>query len=138
MGNKPIYLANNIIKVDAGSKLTEDKELGITGFMNTFTIIKSRSNRAGQTLDVVYDQNRGYDNIYTNYCFLKSEKLTSGAGRSFALQGCDVKFSQKEFKKKLLGSAELQQTYKTLLASSLRQFIFNPMDEEVEEGTTEE
>jgi RecA/RadA recombinase len=138
-GNKPIYLANNIFKVDPGSKLTEDKEYGIQGFVNTITIVKSRSNRAGQTMDVIYDQNRGYDNIYSNYHFLKSEKLIGGAGRSFYVQGAeDVKFSQKDFKTKLKASKELRKAFLKAVGGALKQFIYIPTAEEVEGGADEE
>lgn len=134
-GNKPIYLANNIFKVDPGSKLTDDKEYGINGFVNQITIIKSRSNRAGQTMDVIYDQNRGYDNVYTNFHFLKSEKLVNGAGRSFHVEGApDVKFSQKEFRTKLKASKELRRAFLKLVGQALRQFIYIPSADELEGG----
>ena len=69
-----LYLANNIFRVDTASKLTSDKEYGIDGFMTKITIIKSRSNRAGQEIDLVYNQNRGFDNIYSNFTLLKTRK----------------------------------------------------------------
>lgn len=108
--------------------------------MNTITIVKSRSNRAGQTLDVVYDQNKGYNNLMSNYIFLKSQKLTGGAGRSFYLtEAPDVKFAQKDFAKKLRESKELQEAYKRSLTSSLTQFIYAPEeDEELLEQNTQE
>lgn len=125
-GNTPLYLANNIFRVDTASKLTSDKEYGIDGFMTKITIIKSRSNRAGQEIDLVYNQNRGFDNIYSNFTLLKQEKKIGGAGRSFYIQGCDnVKFAQKTFKEKLVGEPELQKVYKTTMRELLSQYIFS-------------
>ena len=140
-GNTPLYLANNIFRVDTGSKLTSDKEYGINGFMSKITIIKSRSNRAGQEIDLVYDQNRGFDNILSNYNLLKQEKQVGGAGRSFYLLNCPTaKFSQKDFKKKLKENVELQQAYKEIMAEVLSQFIYVPedLDEEVEDENDNE
>ena len=141
MGNTPLYLANNIFRVHTGSKLTSDKEYGINGFMSKITIIKSRSNRAGQEIDLVYDQNRGFDNILSNYNLLKQEKQVGGAGRSFYLLNCPTaKFSQKDFKKKLKENVELQQSYKETMSEVLSQFIYIPedMDDEVEDVNDEE
>jgi RecA/RadA recombinase len=137
-GNKPIYTANNIFKVDPGSKLTDDKDYGINGFLNKITIIKSRSNRAGQELEVVYDQNTGYDNVYTNFHFLKSEKLISGAGRGFYLEGAeDVKFAQKDFRNKLKASKDLRKAFLRLIGGALKQFIYIPTADEMDGGVEE-
>jgi hypothetical protein len=134
-GNKPIYTANNIFKVDPGSKLSDDKDYGINGFLNKITILKSRSNRAGQELEVVYDQNNGYDNIYTNFHFLKSEKLLGGAGRGFFLEGAnDIKFAQKDFRNKLKASKELRKAFLKLVGGALKQFIYIPTAEEMDGG----
>lgn len=133
-GHTPLYLANNIFRVDPGSKLAEDEKFGIPGFMNKITIIKSRTNRAGQELDCVYDQNNGFSNEYSNFNFLKDQKLVGGAGRSFYLQGAEsIKFSQKAFEEKLYESEELQKVYKKLLAQSLRQFIYMPTVADIQE-----
>lgn len=133
-GHTPLYLANNIFRVDPGSKLSEDEKFGIPGFMNKITIIKSRTNRAGQELDCVYDQNNGFSNEYSNFNFLKDQKLVGGAGRSFYLQGAEsIKFSQKAFEEKLYESEELQKVYKKLLAQSLRQFIYMPTVADIQE-----
>lgn len=140
-GNKPLYLANNIFKVETGSKLTDDKDLGINGFYNNIIIVKSRSNRAGQVVECVYNQNTGFDNILSNYNLLKGEKRIGGAGRSFYLEGAqDCKFAQKEFKRKLKEKPEMQKAYKTLLAEELSKFIYIPedLDDEVEDENDDE
>lgn len=134
-GNKPIYLANNIFKVDAGSKLTEDKEYGINGFVNILTIIKSRSNRAGQTMELIYDQNRGYVNLLSNWHFLKGEKEVGGAGQGFYLpEHPEVKFSQKNLMEKFKKNKAFRIAFKKKVAGLLKQFIYIPTEDEMEGG----
>lgn len=124
MGRTPTYLANNIFRLDAGSKLTEDKEYGINGFMNTLTLIKSRSARAGQTIDFVFNPEIGYDNALTTYHFLKKEGLVGGAGRSFYITEIpDVKFSQKDFKKKFEENKEFRLEVIKLARKQMKKFI---------------
>ena len=131
-GNTPLYLANNIFRVDTGTKLTADKEYGIDGFMTKITIVKSRSNRAGQEIELVYNQNKGYDNIYSNLTLMKQAKRIGGAGRSFYIQGCDsVKFAQKTFKEKLMAEEELRNAYRTTVRELLSEFIYTEEDDEV-------
>ena len=47
-GNTPIYLANNIIRFDDGTKLKEGETFGIDGNITDITLVKSRTNKAGQ------------------------------------------------------------------------------------------
>lgn len=92
--------------------------------MNTITFIKSRTNRAGQESSVVFNQYRGIDNVYTNYNLLKQEKLIGGAGRSFYLINYpDVKFSQKELKKKYATDKDFRIAFKKEVRNVLRQYI---------------
>lgn len=130
-GNTPLYLANTLLRLDPGSKLTDDKEFGINGFKNTLTIIKSRSNRAGQTMDLIFDQVRGVDNILSLYQLLKDEKLVN-TGSFCSLKSCpDVKFRQKDFKKKLQESKELRLAFLKDCDEILNSFI--PEFEDLEE-----
>lgn len=124
MGRTPVYLANNIFRLDPGSKLTEDKEFGINGFMNKITLIKSRSARAGQEVEFVFNPEIGYDNVLTNYYYMKKEGLVSGAGRSFYFNfEPNVKFSQKEFKNKYLSNDEFRKSVIKETRMSMRKFI---------------
>lgn len=119
-----------MIRVDPGSKMKEEEGLGVPGFVNIITIVKSRTNRAGQMMETVFTQDWGYDNILTNFLFLKSLKLVKGGGRSFYLEGLDsVKFSQKSFRDKLQTSPELQAHFEKLVKQNLEDFIFDPTGE---------
>lgn len=131
-GNTPLYLANTLLRLDPGSKLTDDKEFGINGFKNTMTIIKSRSNRAGQTMDLIFDQVRGIDNILSLYQLLKDEKLVN-TGSFCSLKACpEIKFRQKDFKAKLQESKELRVAFLDEVNKVLETFV--PEFDDLEEG----
>lgn len=131
MGKTPVYLADFLIKVDAGSKLNEDEGYGVQGFMNKVTIIKSRNNRAGQEFELVFDQNRGFDNILSNLNLLKAEKRIGGAGRSFCIASLpEIKFSQKEFKNKLRKEEDLRTEYIINMKEVLETYIFDSLNDE--------
>lgn len=128
-GNTPLYLANVMVKVDPGSKLTDDKEYGINGFMTNLHIIKSRTNRAGQVLELVFDQERGIDNIYTTYHHLKKEGYIGGTGRGYFLKNCpDIKFTQKELRKKLKEHPEMRKAFARLAKESLVGYVNKEYD----------
>lgn len=138
-GNTPLYLANVLVKVDPGSKLTEDKEYGITGFMSNLHIIKSRTNRAGQVIELVFDQEKGIDNIYSTYHHLKKEGYIGGTGRGYFLKNYpDVKFSQKDFKKKLKEDIEMRKAFAKLAKSALLPYVNKEYDPTTLGDDTEE
>ena len=87
-------------------------------------IIKSRSNAAGNTVKLVFDQFNGFDNLLSNFTFLKDQGQMGGAGRSYYLPNYDkVKFAQKEFKAKFYADANLQKKFYELLIPELEKFV---------------
>lgn len=103
-GGKAVhYLTNTLVKLEATGKLTKDKEYGISGYIITGILIKSRSNASGIPFEMIFIQETGYDNFWTNYHNLKKAKYIEGAGVSFKLKTCpDIKFAQKNAKDKYL------------------------------------
>lgn len=123
-GNAALYLTDTLIRVKASTKLTEDKEYGIRGFVVELTLVKSRSNTAGIPFEVVYDQASGFDNDLTNLRFLKKMGHLKGSPRAFYFEGAeDVKFTQKTFKEKLYASEELQDAVAALLGEELPKLL---------------
>ena len=63
-----------------------------------------------------------------------------GAGRSFYLENCpDIKFSQKDFKKKYKESPELRAAFEELVQEVLVDFIPRPdMDDDIDYGDLNE
>lgn len=111
-GETPFYLANNIFRLDDNNKLKEDKEFGIAGNFVTFTMVKSRTNRAGASTDLVFNQDIGYDADLSLFLFLKKLGLIAGAGAYLYIDGySDFKFSQKSFKTKLHENSEFREIF---------------------------
>lgn len=99
-GSSVIYLADTLLKVAPGSKLEEDKDFGVKGFMVNGMYLKTRSNEAGRPFELVFNQKIGFDNFYTNFNFLKKEKYLRGNGRAYYFDfDPDTKFTQKDVKK---------------------------------------
>lgn len=98
-GTSAIYMANVLLKLQAGSKLEEDKDFGIKGFYVNGTYLKSRTNEAGRKFELVYSQSEGFDNFLTNFNQMKAAKLLRGNGRAYYFDFApDTKFTQKNVK----------------------------------------
>lgn len=138
-GKTPIYLANCMIKMTPGAKLTSDSEYGINGFMVNVEFIKSRSNAAGQKMTLVYDQINGFNNILSNYNLLKEEKMIKGAGRGMYLESCpDVKFTQKQILEKYETNQAFRAAFDEAVGDKLVEYIPIPKEIEDEETMYEE
>lgn len=125
-GRTPLYLANNIFRLDDHSKLKEGKEFDIDGTILTLSLVKSRSNKAGQSVDLVFNQERGFDYDLSLFILLKNEKKLKGAGAYLYVDGCDnVKFAQKNFKDKLASSPELQEAFAKEVSAILKQMVYD-------------
>lgn len=123
-GFMSLYLSNNIIKFTASTKLKEEDGMGINGFISKLKLIKSRSNRAGREVELVFNQDKGFDRILSCYHLLKKEKLVKGGGKSFYIEGLeDVKFSQKGFYKKFLEEPRLRKHMMDLTLEVCREML---------------
>jgi RecA/RadA recombinase len=123
-GNAALYLTDTLIRVKTSTKLTEDKEYGIRGFVVEITLVKSRSNTAGIPFEVVYDQASGFDNDLTNLRFLKKMGHLKGSPRAFYFEGAPKEtFTQKTFKEKLYQSEALQEAMGDLLGEELPKLL---------------
>lgn len=134
-GRTIIYLANNIIRMDDVEKLTAEKEFGINGSIVEFTLIKSRSNRAGQSVKMIFDQDNGFDQELSMFLFLKETGHVKGAGAYLYLEGLEtVKFAQRNFKSKLHSSGELYEVFVNLVMAELDIYINKTQVENAEEA----
>lgn len=101
-GNAVIYLANNILRFDDVTKLKSADTFGIDGSLVEITMVKSRTNKAGQSCVLVFNQETGFDQDLSLYYLLKQNNVISGAGAYLYIDGYpEYKFSQKNFKYKL-------------------------------------
>lgn len=124
MGKAVTYITNTLTKLESGSKLTPDKELGIKGYYLNGKLIKSRNTTAGVEFKMVFEQRIGVNNLLTNFVNLKDRGRITGAGRSFKLDTCpDVKFSLKEFTNAYNSNPSLKKAFDAAVKEEYLKFI---------------
>lgn len=132
-GAAPMYFAHNIIKIVSKDKKMADKD-GFDGFLARFEFLKARTNKAGQSCEMVYDQELGYDARKTLYNMLDNENLISGRNPYRYVEGFpDVKFDSRNIDAALDENPDL---YKAMYFAGLKisenvlsNIKFNPTDE---------
>ena len=108
-GQTAQYLAGTLVRVDVGSKLKPDETFGISGFIGEFQVIKSRTNFAGRSVPMIFNQATGFDNELSLFQLLKNNNKINGAGSHLYLgDRDDIKFSMKTFKTTLKEYPELR------------------------------
>lgn len=108
LGEAPIYYANNIFKFISSTKYNTEKH-GFDGFMVKCELIKSRTNKAGQIAELIYDQAIGFDNVRALLNFAESMKLTTGNNPNRRLVGHpDVRYSSLKFTKQFQENPDLR------------------------------
>jgi KaiC/GvpD/RAD55 family RecA-like ATPase len=107
-GNAPIYYAHNLFKfVTAGKKKMEDD--GFDGFMVRCELMKSRTNKAGQFANLVYNQDLGFDPVLTQYDFANDMGLVEGRNPyRYITDSKDIKFDSRKFRKEFLENEALR------------------------------
>jgi RecA/RadA recombinase len=123
-GTSCVYLANTLLKLQASSKLEEDKDFGIKGFKAIGELIKSRSNEAGNKFTLVYSQSEGYHNLLTNFLMLKDLGFLKGNGRAYYYETApNEKFTQKNFAEKYAENPVLKEAFDALVTEELEKFL---------------
>lgn len=108
-GVTPPYLST-VFRLDDGNKITPDKEFGIDGCYVSVSNVKSRAGLSGgaSAVDLVFNYVIGFDPDLSLYTMLKNGGRVNGAGAYLYFgDRSDHKFSQKNFKEKLLTDPEL-------------------------------
>lgn len=134
-GKAAVYLANNMFRLDDTKTLKATEGFGIDGSVVMASIVKSRTNRTRRSVPLIFNKSEGmFDDILSLYQLLKDEGRIGGAGSYMYINGLsDIKFSQKEFKKKLAESPELQQKFASECVSVLSEFLSDMRAERYEE-----
>ena len=101
-----------MIRFDDNTKLKAKDTFGFDGAMVDLTLVKSRTNKAGQFATLVFNQSTGFDPELSLFVMLKEAGRINGAGASFYIgERNDIKFSQRQFKEKLAENPELQEIF---------------------------
>lgn len=123
-GKTALYLANNMFRLDDGTKLKESEGLGVSGFIVDVSCVKSRTNKGGKSVPLVFTGNNGFDPDLSMYYYMKSEGYILGSGVSYYIKGHeDMKFSQKNFLEKLYTDTEFQQAFAAVAHESLQPLL---------------
>lgn len=117
------YLQNNIFRLDEKSKLKESEVFGIDGAIVNVDIVKSRTNKAGKSATLVFDQNNGYDPDLSLFMYLKDNNILEGSGAYLRLPESDIKFSQKQFKNLLYSNQDFYNQFVNTCFKNLTQDI---------------
>ena len=126
-GVTPLYLANMVFRLDDGDKLTSDKEFGIEGCYVTVSNVKSRAATSGMSsaVDLIFNYSIGFDPELSLYVMLKKAGRINGAGAYLYIgDRSDMKFSQKQFKSKLIDDPE----FLNVFVSECTNYLTNELD----------
>lgn len=93
-GKTPPYLSHYLLKnVAVGSEKFTVEDDGFDGFLIRMEIIKSRSNQAGQHVDLIFDKVRGLSPVRTCIRYAKDNGLTGGnKNATYFINNKDDKF----------------------------------------------
>lgn len=94
-----MYYANNLIKFVSSTKFTKEKD-GFDGFLLRMDLLKSRTNKAGQSAELIYTQEYGFDPMRTLYYLAESNGLIEGRNPYRYVKGFpEIKFDSRDFAK---------------------------------------
>lgn len=123
-GSSAIYMANVLLKLQAGSKLEEEKDFGIKGFYVVATYLKSRTNEAGRKFELVYNQSTGFDTFLTDFHQAKQAKLLRGNGRAYYFDfDPNTKFTQKNVSELYRTNAEWAKGFDDMISDLYYDFL---------------
>jgi len=122
-GVAPIYYANTLIKFVSSTKFSVDDD-GFDGFMVRLELIKSRSNKAGQSCNLVYNQLTGFDPIMTLLQFATDNSLIDGRNPyKYFKSNKDVKFDSRKFREEFETNDELKKILMDSVSPKLEEML---------------
>ena len=126
-GNAVIYYANNLFKFVSAGKLNEADD-GISGANIRIEMLKSRTNRAGQMVTLVYDQVTGFDPVMSLLKFADDRELIEGRNPYRKFIGCpDVKFDTRKFRNEFYEREEVRKALYEVTKPSLYKMLSRPV-----------
>lgn len=95
-GIAPVYYAHMLVKFISSTKYTVE-ENGFDGNEVKATLLKSRTNKSGQTVTLVYNQLTGFSPEFSLYKFAEENNLIEGRNPYLRMVGSEIKFNRKKF-----------------------------------------
>ena len=134
-GVAPIYYADTLVKFVSSTKF-KDEDDGFDGFMVRAELIKSRSNKANKSCNLIYNQENGFDPIMTLYQFALDNDLIDGRNPyRYFKSNKDVKFDSRKFRKEFYTNEELQLTVKDATQPLLTSLLSAKRDDDENKDT---
>lgn len=107
-GVAPIYYANTLIKFVSSTKYKAEDD-GFDGFLVRAELLKSRSNKAGQFCNLVYNQVNGFDPVLSVYQFATDNNLVDGRNPyKYFKSNKDIKFDSRKLREEMDKNPDLQ------------------------------
>jgi len=133
------FFTNLWLNVEAGDKLEEKDKYGIKGFISKITIVKSRNSEAGKSVNFVFNQREGFDEVLSEFEFLKANNLIKGAGVGMFLDGLETcKFRMSNIKEKYYTVPEFKAKWDETVLTALEGSISVSSKIKFEEAQPEE
>jgi len=122
-GVAPIYYANTLIKFVSSSKFKEEDD-GFDGFLVKAMLVKSRSNKANQFCNLVYNQTHGFDPILTLFQFATDNGMVDGRNpyKYFKINK-DVKFDSRKFREEFNTNDKVKNTLMEAVTPELEKLL---------------
>lgn len=111
-----MYYANNVFKFITAGKFKEEED-GFDGFKVKCEFLKSRTNKAGKSTHLIYNQAVGFDPVLTQFEVARDHEILQGRAPYNFFKGFeDVKFSHKRFRELFFEREDIQHA---LMASTV-------------------
>jgi hypothetical protein len=95
--------------ISVGSSKFTTADDGFDGVLTRCELLKSRTNKAGQFCNLIYNQVSGFDSILTQYQFALDNELIEGRNPYRYVTGYkDIKFDSRNFRKEFLENEKLR------------------------------
>jgi len=124
-GNKFVFLASYLFKLNAGKEFKDDKDLGIQGRIVYCSFLKTRSSYNKQSVPLFYHAKEGFSNTLTSYYHFKETLgCLKKSGTNFALPNAPTDFfAQKGFMAKYNGDEEFNANFNSLVAEKYAEVL---------------
>ena len=109
------------------------QKLGFDGFGDKLLIVKSRTNQAGQVVNLVYDKVKGMDSLRSSVEFAKSLGYLNGNKNAYYLgDNKDIKFTKKNMHEDFKENTDLYKTLYGYIVPELESRLSTITPEEME------
>ena len=133
-GKAPVYLSHILLKsVAIGSAKYNEEDDGFDGFGIAVQIIKSRSNQAGQSVNLVYDKVRGIDPVRTCINYAKEIGVIGGnRNATYFINEKDKKFPMRTVNEYFREHKEMYKIMYDHILPSLKERLSSVDEEDLE------